>query len=127
MRIKLVSVLVEDQEHALRFYTETLGFEKKMDLPAGEYRWLTVVSPEEPNGTEVSLEPNVHPAANTYQKAIYEAGIPMTSFEVDNVSAEHARLEAKGVRFTMAPTEAGETVVAILDDTCGNLIQIHQA
>jgi catechol 2,3-dioxygenase-like lactoylglutathione lyase family enzyme len=126
MKIKLNSVLVQDQERALRFYTEVLGFKKKMDLPAGEFRWLTVVSPEEPDGTEVVLEPNANPAAATYQRALFEAGIPLTAFAVDNIELEHQRLKALGVGFRSDPTDAGGAIVAVFEDTCGNLVQIYQ-
>jgi catechol 2,3-dioxygenase-like lactoylglutathione lyase family enzyme len=126
MRIKLCSLLVDDQAEALRFYTETLGFQKKTDFPAGEFRWLTVVSPEEPDGTELVLEPNVNPDAAKYQRALHDAGIPLTAFAVNDVRAEHQRLQALGVSFTQEPTPAGSTVVAVFDDTCGNLIQIFE-
>lgn len=127
MRIALNSVLVDDQDKALAFYTEVLGFEKKMDLPMGEFRWLTVVSPEEPEGTELVLEPNAHPAAAAYQKALKADGIPLTSFAAKDVKAEAARLKKAGVVFTSEPTPMGDTVLAVFDDTCGNLIQIFQA
>jgi catechol 2,3-dioxygenase-like lactoylglutathione lyase family enzyme len=127
VKIGLNSLIVQDQEKALRFYTEVLGFEKKMDLPAGEYRWLTVVSPEEPDGTQLALEPNAFPAAATYQRALFEAGIPLTAFAVDDIEREHRRLEALGVRFATPPTDVGAVVIAVFDDTCGNLIQIYQA
>ncbi len=126
MKIRLNSVLVQDQESALRFYTEVLGFIKKMDLPAGEYRWLTVVSPEEPDGAQLLLEPNVHPAAATYQRALFESGIPLTSFAVDDIEKEHERLNALGVVFRMEPTRTNGASVAVFEDTCGNLIQIYQ-
>ncbi len=126
MKISLNSVLVEDQDKALAFYTEVLGFEKKMDIPAGEFRWLTVVSPEEPDGTQLVLEPNAHPAAAAYQRGIFESGIPLTSFAVDDVEKEHRRLTELGVEFTAPPTEVGDTVIAVFKDTCGNLIQIYQ-
>jgi predicted enzyme related to lactoylglutathione lyase len=127
MRIALKSVLVDDQDKALTFYTEFLGFQKKEDIPMGEFRWLTVVSPEEPNGTELVLEPNAHPAAATYQKALRADGIPHTAFAVEDVEAEAARLKDAGVIFTTEPTDVGGTVLATFDDTCGNLIQIYQA
>ncbi len=126
MRIKLNSVLVADQERALRFYTELLGFVKKVDLPVGKFRWLTVVSADEPEGTQLVLEPNVNPAAATYQRALFDAGIPLASFEVDDVAAEFDRLEAAGVDFRVEPSPAGDTTVAMFDDGCGNLIQIYQ-
>ena len=127
MRIRLHSVFVEDQETALRFYTDVLGFVKKTDLPAGAFRWLTVVSPEEPDGTELVLEPSDNPATQAFKKSIYAQGIPASAFAVDDLRAEHARLSASGVRFTMEPTQAGPVMMAVFDDTCGNLIQIYQA
>lgn len=126
MRIILSSVMVNDQEKALEFYTEVLGFVKKQDVPAGEFRWLTVVSPDDPDGTELLLEPNVNPAAKTYQKALFEQGIPLTTFGVDDVAAEYERLEQRGVDFRVPPTRMGPATVAVLDDTCGNLIQIAE-
>ena len=128
MRIHLSSVCVDDQERALRFYTQTLGFQKKHDIPlgAGEYRWLTVVSPEDPEGTELVLEPDEHPAVKPFKSALVEDGIPFTSFAVTDVAAEHKRLEALGVRFTQPPTDLGTVITAVFDDTCGNLIQIAQ-
>ncbi len=127
MRIALNSVLVEDQEKALAFYTEVLGFQKKEDIPMGEFRWLTVVSPEDPQGTELVLEPNAHPAAAAYQQALKADGIPQASFSTRDVEAEATRLKEAGVVFTTEPTAMGETVLAAFDDTCGNLIQIFQA
>lgn len=126
MRIKLVSVFVEDQEKALRFYAGTLGFVKKSDIPAGEYRWLTVVSPEDPDGAELVLEPNGNPAAKAYQEAIFSQGIPATMFFVDDVQKETDRLKSMGVAFRSGPTQAGPAMIAIFEDTCGNLIQIGQ-
>ncbi len=126
MRINLSSVLVDDQEKALRFYTEALGFQKKHDIPLGEHRWLTVVSPEDPDGTELVLEPDEHPAVKPFKSALVEDGIPFTSFAVRDVAAEHKRLEALGVRFTQPPTDFGVVITAVFDDTCGNLIQIAQ-
>ena len=128
MRINLSSVLVDDQEKALRFYTQTLGFQKKHDIPlgGGEHRWLTVVSPEDPDGTELVLEPDEHPAVKPFKSALVEDGIPFTSFAVRDVAAEHQRLEALGVRFTQPPTDFGPVITAVFDDTCGNLIQIAQ-
>ena len=127
MKIIYTSVFVNDQDKALKFYTETLGFVKKSDVTAGEYRWLTVVSPDDQNGTELVLELNDNPAAKTYQKAIFEQGIPATSFGVSDVRAEHERLKKLGVKFTMEPTEVMKDVtIAVFDDTCGNLIQIQQ-
>ncbi|MGW5045519.1 VOC family protein [Streptomyces griseoluteus] len=126
MRINLASVFVDDQEKALRFYTDVLGFVRKADVPLGEYRWLTVVSPEQPDGTELLLEPDVHPAVKPYTSALRGDGIPATSFAVDDVRAEYERLRGLGVRFTQEPVTAGPVTVAVLDDTCGNLIQLAQ-
>ena len=126
MRSKLHSIIVDDQDRALTFYTEVLGFEKKHDMPAGEYRWITVVSPEGPEGVEVSLEPNAHPASKAFQAALLADGIPLTAFEVDDVQAEFERLKALGVVFTQDPTPAGPVTIAVFADTCGNLIQIYQ-
>jgi catechol 2,3-dioxygenase-like lactoylglutathione lyase family enzyme len=128
MRINLASVLVDDQEKALRFYTEVLGFVKKHDVPLGEDRWLTVVSPQDPDGTELVLEPSGHPAVNPFKEALVADGIPYTSFAVDDVTSEYERLRGLGVRFTQEPAAMGAVTTAVLDDTCGNLIQIaHQA
>ena len=124
MRIIVTSVLVDDQRKALRFYTEVLGFQLKADVPLGEYSWLTVVSPEDPDGTELLLEPDQHPAARPFKAALVADGIPVTSFGVADVHAEYERLSALGVRFTREPTDAGAVTIAVLDDTCGNLIQI---
>ncbi|MGH2444571.1 MAG: VOC family protein [Candidatus Limnocylindria bacterium] len=124
MRINVTSIHVDDQAKALDFYTDALGFVKKTDVPAGEYRWLTVVSPEAPDGVELLLEPNDHPAARAYQQAIVADGIPAASFAVDDVQAEFNRLTAKGVTFVQAPASMGPVTTAVLDDTCGNLIQI---
>ncbi|WP_369147328.1 VOC family protein [Streptomyces sp. R44] len=126
MRIHVTSVFVDDQDKALSFYTEKLGFVKKTEVPLGDYRWLTVVSPENPDGTELLLEPDAHPAAKAYTRALVADGIPATSFAVDDVRAEYERLRALGVRFTQEPTEAGPVTIAVLDDTCGNFIQIVQ-
>jgi catechol 2,3-dioxygenase-like lactoylglutathione lyase family enzyme len=126
MRINLTSVLVDDQDKALCFYTDVLGFEKKTEIPIGASRWLTVVSPEDPDGTELVLEPDAHPAAKPFKAALVRDGIPFTSFEVDDVRGEFGRLAALGVRFTREPTEMGEVTTAVFDDTCGNLIQMHQ-
>ncbi|MEU4577825.1 VOC family protein [Nonomuraea sp. NPDC023979] len=124
MRIHLTSVFVDDQEKALRFYTDVLGFVKKNDVPLGEDRWLTVVSPEAPDGTELLLEPDGHPAVKPYKAALAADGIPAASFAVDDVTAEFERLRALGVTFTQEPLEMGPVTTAVLDDTCGNLIQI---
>ena len=126
MRINLTSVLVDDQDKALRFYTDVLGFEKKTEVPLGEHRWLTVVSPDDADGVELVLEPDAHPAAKVFKEALVGDGIPYTSFAVDDVAAEFARLERLGVRFTSPPVEMGPVTTAVFDDTCGNLIQIAQ-
>jgi len=126
MKIDLTSVFVDDQDKALKFYTEVLGFIKKTDLPAGEYRWLTVVSPEAPDGVQLVLEPSDNPATQTFKRAIFEQGIPFVSFGVDDIQAEYARLKKQGVAFTVEPTNMGNTIIAVFNDTCGNLIQIHQ-
>jgi catechol 2,3-dioxygenase-like lactoylglutathione lyase family enzyme len=123
-RINIASVLVDDQEKALRFYTDVLGFVKKTEVPLGEFRWLTVVSPDVPDGVELLLEPDQHPAVGPFKAALMEDGIPFTSFAVDDVRAEFERLSARGVRFTQEPTDMGTITVAVLDDTCGNLIQL---
>ena len=124
MRIYVMSVFVDDQEKALKFYTEVLGFQKKQDIPLGEASWLTVVSPDQPTGTELLLEPDGHPAAKPFKEALVEDGTPFTSFAVDDVQAEFDRLRSRGVRFTQEPTEMGGVTSAVFDDTCGNLIQI---
>ena len=124
MRINLASVLVDDQERALRFYTEVLGFVKKTEVPLGEHRWLTVVSPEEPDGVELVLEPDEHPAAKPFKAALVADGIPFTSFAVADVHAEFDRLKGLGVTFTQEPVAMGAMTTAVLDDTCGNLIMI---
>jgi catechol 2,3-dioxygenase-like lactoylglutathione lyase family enzyme len=126
MRIYVTSVLVDDQRKALEFYTNILGFQKKRDIPLGAASWLTVVSPDQPDGTELLLEPAGHPAAGPFKEALVEDGIPATSFAVDDVQAEFDRLRSKGVRFTQEPTEMGGVTMAVFDDTCGNLIQIVQ-
>ena len=124
MRISLVSVLVDDQEKALRFYTDKLGFLPKDDVPTGEHRWLTVVSPDDPDGVRLLLEPDAHPAAPPFKAALAADGLPFTSFAVEDCRAEYERLRAAGVRFTQEPLEMGRATTAVLDDTCGNLIQI---
>lgn len=124
MEIGICSVFVNDQEKAAHVYTELLGFAKKTDIPMGEFRWLTVVSPAAPNGIELLLEPSVHPAAQSYQKAIYEDGIPATMFFVDNLQVEHEKLSDRGVVFTTPPTETEQMTFAVIDDSCGNLIQL---
>jgi len=126
MRIHVASVLVDDQRKALRFYTEVLGFEKKTDIPLGEASWLTVVSPDDRDGTELLLEPDGHPAARPFKEALVSDGIPWTSFAVDDIDAEHRRLVDLGVRFVQEPVEMGPVRTAVFDDTCGNLIQIAQ-
>ena len=126
MRINLSSVPVDDQAKALRFYTETLGFQKKHDVPVGAHRWLTVVSPEDPDGTELLLEPDEHPAVKPFKAALVEDGVPFTSFAVQDIAVEHKRLESLGVRFTQPPVDYGTAITAVFDDTCGNLIQIMQ-
>ncbi|OIN59603.1 VOC family protein [Arsenicibacter rosenii] len=126
MKIRLKSLLVNDQEKALRFYTDILGFVKKTEIPMGEHRWLTVVTRDEPDGVELVLEPTAFPPAQTFQQALFEAGIPFTAFEVDNLDKEYDRLLVAGVTFSMTPTMMGPTKLAVFDDTCGNNIQIYQ-
>ena len=126
MRIALTSVMVDDQEKALAFYTDVLGFVKKTDVPAGEFRFLTVASPEGPEGVELLLEPNAHPAAKVFQKAIFDDGIPATSFASADIQGEYERLRERGVVFRQPPTQMGPVTVAVFEDTCGNLIQLHQ-
>ena len=127
MRIYLTSVLVDDQDKALRFYTDILGFQKKHDIPLGEARWLTVVAPDQPEGPELLLEPDSHPAAKPFKAALVADGIPATSFAVEDVQAEFQRLHGLGVRFTQDPADMGAVTTAVFDDTCGNLIQIAKA
>jgi predicted enzyme related to lactoylglutathione lyase len=126
MKIKLSSVFVDNQDKALKFYTEVLGFVKKVEMPIGEFKWLTVVSPEALDGTELVLEPNDNPAAKTFQKAIYEQGRPANAFAVEDIQQEYERLKGLGVVFSMPPTKMGPITMAILDDTCGNFIQLYQ-
>lgn len=126
MKTVVTSVFVDDQESASRFYTQTLGFVIKRDIPMGEHRWLTVVSPTQPDGPELLLEPSSHPAVGPFKKALAEDGIPFRSFGVDDVQAEFERLSALGVRFTQPPVAMGPVITAVFDDTCGNLIQIAQ-
>jgi catechol 2,3-dioxygenase-like lactoylglutathione lyase family enzyme len=126
IRIGLTSVLVDDQERALKFYTDVLGFVRKEDVPIGQHRWLTVVSRREPDGVELVLEPDQHPAVRPFKEALVTDGIPFTSFMVEDVHAEHGRLRALGVRFTQPPIKMGRVTIAVLDDTCGNLIQLLQ-
>jgi len=127
MQINLTSVFVDDQDKALKFYTEVLGFLKKNEIPLGEARWLTVVSADAPNGTELVLEPSSHPAVPPFKRALQNDGIPFTSFAVQDAKAEFKRLKKLGVRFTQEPVEMGPVTTAVFDDTCGNLIQIHSA
>lgn len=126
MRIKLTSIMVDDQDKALRFYTEVLGFRQKHDIPVGEYRWITVTSPEGPDDLELSLEPNANPAGRAFQEAMFTQKIPIAAFEVADIAREFARLTAKGVAFTTEPTPAGPVTLAVFADTCGNLIQVYQ-
>ena len=126
MRIKLTSIMVDDQTRALAFYTDVLGFKKRREFPVGEYRWITVVSPEPGEDVELSLEPNANPAAKTFQRAMFDQGIPLAAFEVGDIAAEFTRLKAAGVAFTQEPTVMGPVTIAIFSDTCGNLIQIYQ-
>jgi catechol 2,3-dioxygenase-like lactoylglutathione lyase family enzyme len=126
MRIKLNSIFVDNQDKALKFYTEILGFKKSKEIPVGEFKWLTVASPEGPSDVELVLEPNANPAAKEFQEAIFKQGIPITAFEVDDLRAEHERLKGLGVMFTMQPTDQGPVMIAIFSDTCGNLVQLYQ-
>jgi predicted enzyme related to lactoylglutathione lyase len=127
MRIKLNSIFVDDQQKALAFYTDVLGFKKKQDFPVGGARWITVTSAEGPDDLELVLEPNGHPAASAYQSALLKDGIPVTAFESTDLRGEVTRLKEKGVIFTMEPVDAGMVTIAVFSDTCGNLIQIYQA
>lgn len=126
MKIKLNSIIVNDQKKALDFYTQILGFKKKMDINLGEYRWLTVVSEEEQEGTELVLEPNSNPASIAYQKSLYEQNIPITAFEVESIKKEHKKLQSLGVIFINEPMDVGTAILAVFDDTCGNFIQIYE-
>jgi len=126
MKIKLTSVFVTDQDKALKFYTETLGFVKKADITATGYRWLTVASPEDQDGVQLVLEPNSNPAAKTYQEALFKQRVRATTFFVDDIQKEYERLKKLGVEFTMEPTKVTGSTIAVLDDTCGNLVQITQ-
>jgi len=125
LQIKLTSVMVEDQTKALAFYTDVLGFEKRMDFPVGEYRWITVAAKGR-DDLELALEPNANPAARAFQQAMFAQGIPLASFQSTDLDADYARLHGKGVAFTMSPTVAGTVKVAVFSDTVGNLIQLHQ-
>ena len=127
MRINLTSVMVDDQSRALKFYTEVLGFVTKVDIPMGEFRWLTVVSPDEQEGTQLLLEPLGLPAARVYQKALFDDGIPLTSLGVDDIHAEYERMSALGAVFRTTPTAMGPVTIALVEDTCGNLIQLAQS
>jgi catechol 2,3-dioxygenase-like lactoylglutathione lyase family enzyme len=126
MKIKLSSVMVDDQDKALKFYTEVLGFIKEKDIPLGEFKWLTVVSPEGPADIELLLEPNSNPAAKTFQKALFDQGIPLTAFAVDDIQQEYERLKELGVAFRGEPVKMGEATVVAFEDTCGNLIQLYE-
>lgn len=126
MRIKLTSIMVSDQDKALKFYSDVLGFRKKHEIPVGEYKWLTVVSPEGPDDLELSLEPNANPAAKTFQESMFAQGIPLAAFEVSDITKEYARLKALDVVFTREPTRSGPVTIAVFSDTCGNLIQLYQ-
>lgn len=126
MRIKLTSVMVDDQEKAVRFYTDVLGFVKNKDFPVGEYRWITVSSAEGPNDIELALEPNANPAGKAFQESMFTQGIPVAAFEVNDIAGEYARLSARNVVFTQEPTAAGPVKFAVFADTCGNLIQLYQ-
>src|SRR4051812_33364270 len=126
MKIKLSSIFVDNQEKGLRFYTEILGFKKSKDIPVGEFRWISVISPEGHPDVELVLEPNANPASKAFQEGIFKQGIPATAFESADIQSEVARLKNKGVVFTMDPTVAGPVMIAIFSDTCGNLIQLYQ-
>ncbi len=126
MKIKLTSLMVDDQTKALAFYTDVLGFKKKNEIPMGPYRWLTVVSPEDPDGAELSLEPNANPAGRDFQQAMFSQKIPVAAFQVDDLAPEVLRLRKQGVVFVMEPTDAGAVWIAVFADTCGNLIQLYQ-
>jgi catechol 2,3-dioxygenase-like lactoylglutathione lyase family enzyme len=126
VKIKLSSVMVDDQDKALKFYTEVLGFVKKTEIPAGEFKWLTVVSPEGPDDIELVLEPNVNPAAKTYQKALFEQEIPLTAFAVEDIHKEFDRMKKLGVAFRGEPIQMGPVTIVLFEDTCGNLIQLYQ-
>ncbi len=126
MRIKLTSIMVDNQDKALKFYTEIFGFVKKFDIPVGQYRWLTVVSPEGPDDLELSLEPNANPAGKAFQEAIFKQGIPIAAFEVDDIDREFKRLKGLGVVFTQEPARTGPVTIAVCSDTCGNLVQLYQ-
>jgi catechol 2,3-dioxygenase-like lactoylglutathione lyase family enzyme len=126
MRIKLTSIMVDDQDKGLKFYTDVLGFRQKQLFPVGEYKWITVTSPDGPDDLELALEPNANPAGRAFQEAMFAQGIPLAAFEAADVNAEYSRLKAKGVAFTREPTRMGPVTIAVFSDTCGNLIQIYQ-
>ena len=126
MRIKLTSIMVDNQDKALKFYTEVLGFRKKHDFPVGEYRWITIVSPEGRDDLELALEPNANPAGRTFQQAMFAQKIPIAAFEVADIATEYTRLRALNVVFTSEPTKSGPVTIAIFSDSCGNLIQLYQ-
>lgn len=126
MRIKLTSIMVNDQDRALRFYTEVLGFQKKHDIPVGEYRWITVTSPDGRDDLELALEPNANPAGKAFQESMFTQGIPLAAFETGDIAADYARLSGQGVAFKTPPTPAGPVTIAVFADTCGNLIQVYQ-
>ena len=126
MRIKLTRIMVDDQDKALKFYTEVFGFVKKLDIPAGEYRWITVVSPEGPGDLELALEPNANPIGKAFQEGLFNQGIPATAFEVGDIDREYQRLRKLGVVFTREPSRQGPLALAVCADTCGNLIQLYQ-
>jgi catechol 2,3-dioxygenase-like lactoylglutathione lyase family enzyme len=126
MRIKLTSIMVDDQAKALRFYTEIIGFRKQLDFPVGEYRWITVASTEGPDDLQLALEPNANPAGKTFQKAMFDQGIPITAFESRDIASDYERLRKQGVVFTSPPTKSGAVITAVFSDTCGNLVQIYQ-
>jgi glyoxylase I family protein len=126
MKIKLTSIMVDEQDKALKFYTEVFGFVKKHDIPVGVYRWITVVSPEAPSEVELALEPNANPIGKTFQEGLFKQGIPATAFEVADIEQEYQRLKSLGVAFTQQPTRQGPVTIAICADTCGNLIQLYQ-
>jgi catechol 2,3-dioxygenase-like lactoylglutathione lyase family enzyme len=127
MRIKLTSIMVDNQDKALKFYTEIFGFVKRHEIPVGEYRWLTVVSPDGPDDVELSLEPNANPAGKTFQEALFKQGIPAAAFQVDDLDHEFKRLKGMDVVFTQGPTRTGPVSIAVCSDTCGNLIQLYQS
>ena len=126
MRLRLTSLMVNDQNHALKFYTEVLGFEKRHEIPMGAYKWLTVVSPEGPGELELSLEPNANPAGRAFQEAMFAQKIPMAAFETSDIDADYKRLSDAGVVFLSPPSQAGPVKIAVFSDTCGNLIQLYQ-